>query len=395
MCFDLIIYTVTQSVLYQAMFIIAIIGSYMAWGDNNQGPWGSGGNSSKGNGGMKPPSGGGGSGGNEPPDLDEMLRKGKEQFNDVFGGGAKMPIIILLVAVMVALLYDVPYEVDAGEEGIVLRFGKHHRSTESGLHFKFPAPIEKVVKVPVDTINTLYIGYRPGQSEKSSRSILEEGLMLTKNRNIADVNFSVNWKIVNAEDFLFNVRDPLETVIVVSESAMREVVSSTTFSSIVAGGKDKVAKQVKELIQKRLDSYKSGIYVTQLNIRPTNPPPEAIDAFKDVGSARQERDRAIEQAEAYRNDIIPRARGESEKIIQEAEAYKQAVINKAEGEGARFISVYNQYKNAKDVTIKRIYIETMEEVLSGTEKILLDSGASGSGVIPYLPLPELKRNKGN
>jgi modulator of FtsH protease HflK len=354
----------------------------MPWGDNtrNQGPWGGGG------GGQTPSP--------VPPDIDAMLRRAKQQLEDFFKGnnGGMLIIAALLSAVM--WLATGVYTVQPGEEGVVLRFGAYHHTSLPGINYHFPSPIERVIKVPVEKINTVNVGFRNfdatgGKIAKDSK-VLEESLMLTVNRNIVELPFDVNWKVEDAAKFLFNVRDPSGTVKSVAESAMREVVARNKFGEIIAAGKEKIAQEAREIMQEILKGYNTGILITQLNMRDVQPPEEVVDAFIDVEDAKQDRDKAVAQAKAYENDVIPRARGDAERVLQEAHAYKETVVARARGDAGRFTAVYDKYKDAKDVTRKRIYLETMEEVLQGTNKVLLDNGSHGSNVIPYLPLSELK-----
>jgi membrane protease subunit HflK len=250
----------------------------------------------------------------------------------------------------------------------------------------------------VTKVNRVEIGYQTGVNNRGNletRVIPDESLMLTGDENIIDVQFTVFWVIADAGKFLFNVRSPERTVKDASEAAMREVIGKTDLNSALSEGRSVLASQTQELVQEILDSYDSGILVTQVEPQKIDPPEAVIAAFRDVQAARADEDRAKNEAEAYRNDIIPRARGEAERILQEAEAYEQEVVARSTGETQRFILVLNEYRQAKKVTRQRIYLETMEKILSGTTKILIDSSAGGQGVVPYLPLPELnKRQQG-
>ncbi len=357
----------------------------MPWGDNTpgQGPWGNGGNNNSG-GSKQPPQ----------PDIDELIRKSRDQFKQFFGNDNKKSLLILILVGLVLWLSTGIYTIEPGEVGVVKRFGAYSRKTEPGINYHIPKPFEEVVKVPVEQINTINIGFRSfttGRLNKDNK-VLEESLMLTVHRNIAEVPFAINWKVSSPEDFLFNVRDPGATIKSVAESGMREIVARNTFGDVIAGGKDRIAHEAKDIMQEMLDDYNAGILITQLNMRDVQPPAEVVDAFIDVEDAKQDRDKAIEQARAYQNDVIPRARGEAQKILEQARAYKQEVTAKAEGEADRFTSIYDKYKVAKDVTRKRMYLETMEEVLKGKDKILLDN-KGGSGVLPYLPINELNKQR--
>ena len=214
--------------------------------------------------------------------------------------------------------------------------------------------------------------------------------MCIRDRNIVDIDYSVFWVIKDAGKFLFNIQSPLETVKAASETAMREVIAKSQIQSILTEGRSKIETEVQEITQGILDEYGSGIQITQVQTQKADPPDQVIDAFRDVQAARADRERSKNEAEAYANDVIPRARGEAEKVLQQAEAYKKEVVAKAEGEASRFIAIYNEYKDAKQVTQERMYLETMEKVLADIDKVIIDKN-SGSGVVPYLPLPEIKK----
>ncbi len=303
-----------------------------------------------------------------------------------------------LIAVVIALLWlsSGIYFVKADEQGVVLRFGEYNRTTGSGLNYHLPYPFEAVITPRVTAINRVEIGFHSTSSWKGNKnndsSISAESLMLTGDENIVDVNFEVQWKISDASKFLFNVRNPEDTVKATSESAMREIIGKNNIATVLAEGKLQVEQNTKKLIQETLDSYKSGIEIITVNLLKADPPAQVIDAFRDVQTARADMETARNQAEAYRNDILPKARGAAQQMILEAEGYKQEVIARAEGEASRFLAVYNEFKQAKDVTKKRIYLETMEEILQGMNKIIIE-GKNSQGVLPYLPLPELKNKR--
>tara|TARA_B100000676_G_C18059973_1_gene837075 strand:- start:1042 stop:2103 length:1062 start_codon:yes stop_codon:yes gene_type:complete len=337
-------------------------------GGNDGGPWGRG------------PSGGGGA---QPPDLEDLIRKmqdrGKRFMPGGFGG-AKGIMIVLAVLILVWLASGI-YRVDTNEQGVELVFGKWVSTTDPGLDYNFPAPIGEVYTPAVTEIQQFTVGTTPTQS-----------LMLTGDENIIDVKFVVKWKIQDAGMFLFNVADPEGTTVRIAESAMRQVIGQTALATALAEGRATVEQETLALMQGRLDDYGAGVLITQVELQNVDPPAAVIDAFRDVQAARADQERSINEAQAYQNQIVPVARGESQRMIQEAEAYKEQVINNAEGDAARFLSVYNEYVQAKDVTERRIYLETMEEVLRDMEKIVIDDGASGSqGVVPYLPLDQLRR----
>ena len=365
----------------------------MPWGDNhNQGPWGrppAGGNS----GGPTPPGGGNNQQG---PDFNDFIRKSQDKFRQIFpdDGNENGKGIALIVAVVALLwLSSGIYLVKADEQGVVMRFGEYTRTTAPGVNYHLPFPIESVETPRVTAINHAEIGFRSGGFSRSGKgneaSVPEESLMLTGDENIVDINFEVQWKISNAPNFLFNIRNPEETVKVVSESAMREVIGKSKIATVLAEGKLAVEQDTKKLIQNMLTSYKAGIEVVSVNLLKADPPTQVIDAFRDVQTARADLETSRNQAEAYSNDILPKARGQAQQMVLEAEGYKQEVTNRAQGEASRFSAVYNEFKQAKDVTKKRMYLETMEDILQGMNKIIID-GKSGNGVVPYLPLPELK-----
>jgi membrane protease subunit HflK len=294
------------------------------------------------------------------------------------------------------------YQVGPEQQGVVLRFGKFTRSAEAGLNIHLPYPIEQVIKVPVTKVNSVEVGFRSG-GNTSSRSrgnettretkVLAESLMITGDTNIADVSFEVQWRINDAEKFLFNVREPEPTVKALSESAMREVIGRTPFEVAMGEGRQQIEDEAKAIIQSGLDSYDAGVEIIMLQLRPVQNPGPVMDAFLDVETAKQDKETAINRGKAYANDIIPRARGDAERIIQESEAYKGQVIAVANGEAQRFASVLKEYNMAKDVTKKRLYLETMQEILAGTNKIIIDDKGKGAGVLPYLPLGELNRKE--
>ena len=282
---------------------------------------------------------------------------------------------------------------------MVLIFGKWDGAiTESGLHWRWPTPIGEVQTPKVTVINRVNIGFQDasdlGGRVSGSRDVPTESLMLTGDQNIADVDFTVQWRIINAGEYLFNIRDPEATVKLVAESAMREVVGQTKLDDLITTAREQVQSQTKVLLQQVLDNYGAGIGIERIQLQLTSPPPPVIDAFNDVQRARQDKERLQNEAEAYQNRIVPTARGEAASVIEEATGYKERVIKEAEGEGARFTEIYESYRVSPDVTRRRLYIETLRDVLTGANKVIIDEGADGaSGVVPYLPLNELNRNK--
>ena len=383
----------------------------MSWG--NKGGWqsGSGGGSSGGDGGgpWGRPSGGGshggggggGSGGPTPPDFEDMLRASKDRFKDYFGpgggkGSSKKSIVLLSLGAVLLWFSTGIYKVERDQQGVVMRFGQFHRTSEPGLNYHLPVPIETVFTPSVTNINRVEVGYiSSGEGRSASElSVPQESIMLTGDENLAEVTFEVQWKIQDATDFLFNVRNPEATVKAVAESAMREVISNTPVAKALAEGKTQVAIDARRIAQEVLDRYDAGIEITNLNLKNVLFPAEVREAFSDVQSAMADQERLKLEAEAYRNDIIPRAKGQAEQMIQQAEGYKESVVAEASGDAARFNAIYAEYKMAPEVTKKRIYLETMERIMQGMDKVIVD-GKSGStqGVLPYLPLPEMKPKK--
>jgi membrane protease subunit HflK len=369
----------------------------MAWGDkDNQGPWGR--PTNPGNNNSNRPTGGGGGptppGGNGP-DFDEFLRRGQEKLRQFTGGGhdGSKGVILILAVILLLWLSSGIYFVKADEQGVVARFGAFTRTTTPGVNYHLPYPIETVYLPRVTAINHEEIGFRSGSPSRTGRSadlpLSEESLMLTGDENILDIDFEVQWKISAAPDFLFNIRNPEETVKAVAESAMREVIGKSKIANVLAEGKLQVAQDTRKLMQDTLNSYNAGIEILTVNLLKADPPAEVLDAQRDVQTALADAETARNQAEAYHNDIVPKARGESQKLVLDAEAYKQEVIARAQGDASRFSAIYNEFKQAKDVTRKRMYLETMETVLQGMNKVIID-GKSGNGVVPYLPLPELR-----
>lgn len=366
----------------------------MAW-NNQGGPWGGGG----GGGG---PWGGGGGGrgpggpGKPPPDLEDVFRKGQERLKNALPGGpfgSARGIALLLVGLLVVWGLTGFYRVNPNEQGVELLFGKYVKTTNPGLNYWFPAPVGEVLTPSVTQTRQIAIGYRGANGAGGSVDQLSESLMLTGDQNIIDVNFVVQWRINDAGKYLFNISNVEETVKLAAESSMREIVGQVPLEYAMTDGRAQVASRTQTLLQQVLDSYGAGVSITDVKLQKADPPNEVIDAFNDVQRARQDKERLQNEAQAYRNDILPRAKGDSERLIQEATGYKERVTRDAEGEAARFNSVYDSYAAAKDVTAQRLYLEALQEILSKANKVLMDQQAQGSGVVPYLPLPEVaKRN---
>ena len=355
-------------------------------------PWGS------------PPGGGGGNGsgrGPTPPDIEEIIKNIQKTINRFLpGGGAKggKPIILILVILAIVWAASGLYRVLPDEQGVVLRFGKFVKTTQPGLNYHFPFPIEGVLTPKVTKVNRMDVGFRSGADSGFSSGgvadVPEESLMLTGDENIVNIDFSVFWVIKDAGNFLFKIQDPQGTVKAAAETAMREVIARSEIQPILTEGRSRIEIETQEIIQSILDEYNSGIQVTQVQTQKADPPDQVIDAFRDVQAARADMERSKNEAQAYANDVIPRARGEAAKILQAAEAYKKEVVARAEGEASRFVAIYTEYAKAKEVTQERMYLETMEKVLADIDKVIIDKNA-GAGVVPYLPLPELKKKASN
>ena len=360
------------------------------------GPWGGGG----GGGGQGPWGGGsgGGGGGMQPPDVEEALRRAQEKLKSFMpgSGGSGKGIILVVIAVIALWLGSGFYRVQPDEQGVELLFGKFVKQTQPGLNYWLPSPMGTVYTPNVTRVNTITIGFRGGTgSGTATRDVPSESLMLTGDQNVVDIDFVVQWQIKSAADFLFNIRDPEGTIKIAAESALREVIGQATLESAITTGRASLDAQTQELLQKILDSYGAGVLISGFKMQEADPPQEVIDAFNDVQRAKQDQERSVNEANTYSNDIVPRAKGEAEKRTAEARGYKEQVTKEAEGEAARFISVYETYKTSKDVTTRRMFLERMQDVLSRSNKIIIDKGASGgSGVVPYLPLNELQKKSG-
>jgi membrane protease subunit HflK len=312
-----------------------------------------------------------------------------------FGSGKGLVVIGALLLLAWAVIGGM-YRVQPDEQGVELLFGKWVDTTGPGLHFWVPPPFGGVLKPKVTRINSMDIGFRGTPDARGGRGAArpEEALMLTGDENILEIQYTVFWKIDDAGKFLFNIASPEATVKAAAESAMREVIGNTQAQFALAEGRTQIEQSAQTLLQSILNDYDSGILITQLQLRAVEPPEKVIDAFRDVQRAQADRERARNEAEAYRNDIVPRARGEAQRLIQEAEAYRQQVIAQARGEAARFVDVYNAYRQAQDVTKQRLYLETMEQILRGVNKVIIDQAVTGNqGVVPYLPLNELQRGQ--
>ena len=360
-------------------------------GGGGGGPWGGGG----GGGGGGP--WGQGPGGPGRPDFEDMIRRGQDRVRGALPGGfGGKGLILIGIALIIVWLLTGLYRVQAGHQGVALIFGKWWDTTLPGLHWNPPAPIGSVETPNVEFVNRSEIGIRTtaGGRSGASRDITEESLMLTGDENIIDIQFVVLWKIKDAGQFLFNIRNPAETVKNVAESAMREVIGRTEFEFARTRGRAAIQGDAKTLIQETLDAYGSGILVTSIELQKVDPPSQVIDAFRDVQAARADKERAVNEAQAYLNEVTQRAQGEAEQILRSAEAYKEERIAIATGEADRFLAVLKEYRDDPEVTRQRIYWERMEQVMGNINKIVIGSGQGDSlGTVPYLPLNELLRNQ--
>jgi membrane protease subunit HflK len=361
------------------------------WG---QGPWGS-----------------GGGGGKEPPDLDEILRRGQDRMRKVMrggggngsgsgglGGGVPKPFLFLVAMLLLAgaAFYGFFFRVNPDEQGIVLRFGKFDRWEPAGLHFRWPYPIEEVRLPKVTLQRTIEVG-----AGRSSTSGQNSGLMLTGDGSVVDVRFVVFWRIspnkdpvtgdTGVEQYLFNIAQPETTVREVAESAMREVVGQSNLQPLLTAGRQKTQEDVQKLMQRTLDYYRAGIKIDQIQLKEVDPPEEVISSFREVAAADQERETLIKQAQTYADQMVPRAHGDADRIIAAAQGYRDQTIAEAKGQAARFLKVYDEYKKAPDVTRERLFLEMQEKVLEGTDKIILDQKNGGQGVVPYISLEQLQK----
>ena len=345
----------------------------MSWNDSgNKDPWGN----------RKDEQG--------PPDLDEVLKKVQDKLSGLFGGkggggassntgGSGMGISFIALVLLTVWALSGIYIIDEGRQGVVLRVGSFDRISDPGPHW-YPRFIETVEDVNVDQVRSVNLG-----------SISSESLMLTQDENIVDIKFAVQYKVKDAKDYLFNVRDTDGTLRQATETAMREIVGRNKMDFVIKDGRVQVANRTKDTMQKILDSYKTGIVVTNLNMQDAQPPEQVQHAFNDAIKAREDKERLVNEAQAYSNDILPRSRGKAARMEQEAAAYRDEVIAKAQGEADRFTKILTEYNKAPKVTRDRLYIEAMETVLSNTNKVMMDVKKGNS--LMYLPLDQLgKRN---
>ncbi|HTP77044.1 MAG TPA: FtsH protease activity modulator HflK [Rhizomicrobium sp.] len=362
----------------------------MPWNNSSDGG-GSGGPGSKGPWNRGPTPGGGG--GMRPPDIEDMLRRSQDRLRSFLPGSnfTTGSLIVLLLIVVGVWLASGIYFVGAFEQGIVLRFGKFVARTPPGINYHLPWPIETAYTLDVTRQRQINIGYRTAADTEDTNAAGEdipaEADMLTGDENIIDINFTVFWVVKDAGDYLFNVEDPDQTIKAVAESAMREVVGRSQFESILTQDREAIQIEVKDLMQKTLDAYGTGVTITNVNMQKADPPSEVIDAYRDVQAARADQERMRNEAEGYANKVIPEARGSAARIVQDAEAYRQQVIAEASGQSKRFLSVLAEYRSAPDVTRRRMYLETMANILAPMNKVIVDDSAKG--VVPYFQLPNM------
>lgn len=353
-------------------------------GGGGQGPWGGG----------QGPWGGG----NRPPDLEDILRKGQDRVKRMlpggFGSGRSLAFIALIgVALWLATGF---YRVEPDEQGVALVLGKVWKLTNPGLNYNLPAPIGEVYTPKVTRVNRVEIGFRStgDTGDQLAQDVPEESLMLTGDENIISMQFVVLWQIKDPLKYLFAIRDPEETVKNVSESVMREIIGQTAFEYARTQGRGQIESTARDRVQKLLDDYQSGVLVTQVAMQNIAPPEATIDAFRDVQAASADKERSVNEAQAYYNEVTQRAEGQAQQIIKGAEAYKEQTVAIATGNAQRFVSVLTQYQKAKEITQRRIYLETMEQVLKGMNKVLVGS-KNGAGTLPYLSLNELLKQQSN
>ena len=375
----------------------------MAWNDSggpqgnrNQNPWGQWGGGNN---------GGGGNNNQQPPDLDEILRKLKAKFSGSGGGsgggfGDKLPTpggigpkgIGIGAGVVVAIwLASGFYVIQPDEQGAVKRFGAHVRTTAPGLHYHMPYPIETVQAPKVTQVKRMEVGFRSREGTQESMHIPKEALMLTGDENIVDLQFAVQYRIKDAGNYLYNVKGPNETMREVAETSIRQVVGKRPLDDVLTRARAEVAQETKKLMQSLVDDYKAGLRVTDIALQSAQAPEPVRPAFRDVISAREDRARAQNEAQAYRNDILPRARGRAERILQEAQGYAAQTVNAAQGDAARFTDVLAEYEKAPQITRRRLHLETMGRILQRSEKVMLDTKNTGN--IMYLPLQKMLRGQ--
>jgi len=353
------------------------------WGQRGPGgPWGQG-----------PQGGGGGT----PPDLEDLLRRSQDRLKGFMpgGGGGGMGgrgLVIGLLGAVGLWLATGFYTVRPNEVGINMIFGAYSGQSGEGLRYNFPYPIGRVEKPNVTAVNTVSVGYRPA-AQGRGRDVIEESLMLTGDDNIVDIDFDVQWRInpQRAQDFVFNIQNPEGTIKAVAESAMREVIGRRSIQPVLTTEQASVAGEVRDIMQQTLDAYGAGVLINVVQLQAVQPPAQVREAFFDVNAAQQDAVRVQNEAETFASRVVPEARGEAARAIQQAQGYREQSVADASGQAARFRQVYEEYRKAPDIIRQRIFLETMERVLGGMDKIIIDQNGGGQGVVPYLPLNEVQR----
>jgi len=355
----------------------------MAWNDDKKNPWGG--------------------DGQTPPELDDVIKDFKEKFSNIIGGSKKPTKpnsdgtitpptgslkYIFIVGLLIWALSGI-YIIDPAEKGVVLRFGAFQEETSQGPHWHLPYPIEILSRINVEQIRTEQIGYRNAIGNRRGGNVPSESLMLTKDGNIVDVSFEIQYKISSAKDFLFNVYRPKQTLGQISNSVIREVIGKNNTDYVITTGRTEITRLVKEKMQALLNDYQVGIYISSVNFRSSQVPEQVQASYSDVTIAKSDKERYINKAESYANDILPKSRGKAARLLEEAKAYKSKVVSKSEGEASRFGQILAEYKKAPKVTKERLYRETMESVLSNTSKVVVDSKANS---MMYLPIDKLLNN---
>ena len=357
-----------------------------------------------------------------PPEIDDIVSDIQDKFSRIFsnfGGGSsskgpndpadsgsgspkspkksgsRKPLMLLALVIVAGIwISSGLYVVEQGEQGVELRFGEYTRTTDAGLRWHFPVPIEEVLIVNVQKVNTVEVGYRVSERNRTLTPVTREALMLTADENIIDIQFAVQYDIKDPKDLLFNVSDPMHLVVrQATESAVREIVGGNTMDFAITAGRAAIAQDTRVLLQEILDRYKTGLNVRAVEMQNAQPPAEVKAAFDDAVKAREDEERIKNEAEAYANDVIPRARGQAARIIQEAQAYKESIVARAEGEASRFEQIYAEYRKAPEITRDRLYLESIEAVLNNSTKLIIDQDSSNN--IIYLPLDQLMQRRGN
>ncbi|MBM6594543.1 FtsH protease activity modulator HflK [Microvirga pudoricolor] len=371
----------------------------MPWSNQSGGgggPWGQRG----GSGGGKSPWGSGPQNNGTPPDLEDILRRGQDRLKGIIPGGSMgggKGIALLALAVLAVWLLTGFYTVRPNEVGINMVFGKYTGTSGEGLRYNWPYPIGRVQKPNVTEQQRIEVGYRSSPNGQTrSRDVIEESLMLTGDENIVDIDFDLVWQVnpARAQDYVFNLQNPTGTIKSVAESAMREVVGRRQIQAILTTDQASVAQEVRQIAQDALDAYGAGVLVNVVQLQAVQPPADVRQAFFDVNAAQQDAVRVQNEAETFASQVVPQARGEAARAVQQAEGYREQSVADATGQAARFSKVYDEYQKAPAIIRERIFLETMERVFGGMEKVIIDQNGQGQGVVPYLPLNEMQRRQG-